>query len=813
MLYHNNKLKMNDGVVNDQQYQLETENNKNSLLSQFILGEKLGEGTFGVVRLGTHILTGEKVAIKQIEKSKITQKMERTRIEREIKILKIMHHSNIIQLFSVIQSSTTIDLIMEYASGRELFEYIISKQHLSEIEACRFFQQIISGIEYLNKLRIVHRDIKPENLLLDEKNNIKIVDFGLSNVYSKGNMLLTACGSPCYAAPEMLVGKKYKPGPVDIWASGIVLYAMICGYLPFEDDNSQLLYSKISEGKYTIPDYVSKEGKSMIKRLLTVNPQLRISIEQIKKHPWFNLIRQDTNINEGLFVNLNVIPIDEKIIEQMHKYDYTKEEIRENVVLNKHNHITITYYLLLKKHIRNGISSISDFQSRAFNSYVRSETNLLSKYNNDIELVIKDRKYSRKKIMLDDEKEDKEGDKDEQKTSQITKVNSDIQVNPIQIESSPSSTKRKANKTTKTYSVKNSLRCSPLPSFTKNTPVKKLQTQAYENKRKHHSMCISERKPMKEYSLITKGNEQRLSTQENSSFSHYSNKDLATSHHHRLTTEIIDHIHKVILTKAKKLDFQTFSLLRRNKPIQNYIHLKKNKVSNTITPIKFHHSTMKTDLLKGNKNMQMPLLTNKMKGGYYTNSNSKKKKKKAVLKPNKIIQSSEVYKKEFSSKKDSFNHSLNAPIPLYNDNKDFLISGKNPIDKIKITIKTEEKKLIDKEKKTIQINDRRIIRKLDFNEVNIEKNSSIKTSKRENTQQATENNNSINSRLVDSILPLALSSSTMTNSIGDIKTCISPFDLGCMIYNNIREILDEISKTLAYNSVQFKSTKVIKYLY
>lgn len=132
---------MNDIIVNNQQYQLATESNNSNLSGQFILGEKLGEGTFGVVHLGTHILTSEKVAIKRLEKSKITQKMERAHIEREIKILKIMRHSNIIQLLSVIQSSTTIDLIMEYATGRELFDYIIAKQHLSEIEACRFFHK------------------------------------------------------------------------------------------------------------------------------------------------------------------------------------------------------------------------------------------------------------------------------------------------------------------------------------------------------------------------------------------------------------------------------------------------------------------------------------------------------------------------------------------------------------------------------------------------------------------------------------------------------------------------------------------------
>ena len=156
------------------------------------------------------------------------------RIERELKILKSLMHNNLIQLYSIIESPKTIYLIMEYANGGELFYYIDQRKRLPEQEACKFFRQLISGIEYLHKLGISHRDLKPENLLLDHNKDIKIVDFGLSIIFSKSSLLSTPCGSPCYAAPEMIQGLKYGGSNVDLWSCGVILYAMIVGYLPFE---------------------------------------------------------------------------------------------------------------------------------------------------------------------------------------------------------------------------------------------------------------------------------------------------------------------------------------------------------------------------------------------------------------------------------------------------------------------------------------------------------------------------------------------------------------------------------------------------
>jgi 5'-AMP-activated protein kinase catalytic alpha subunit len=200
---------------------------------------------------------------------------------------------------------------MEYANGGELFDFIVKKKRLDEREACKFFQQILSGIEYLHKNKICHRDLKPENLLLDENNNIKIVDFGLSNTYKQGEMLKTACGSPCYAAPEMIAGKRYQGLPADIWSLGIILYAMACGYLPFEDPNTGKLYKKILNCDYLIPGFITGQCKDMIKKILNVDPATRPKAADIRKHGWYQLI--ECVEMEGILVGTEPIPIIEDI--------------------------------------------------------------------------------------------------------------------------------------------------------------------------------------------------------------------------------------------------------------------------------------------------------------------------------------------------------------------------------------------------------------------------------------------------------------------------------------------------------------------
>lgn len=210
----------------------------------------------------------------------------------------------------------------------------------------------------------MHRDLKPENLLLDKNKNIKIVDFGLSNLYRSNEMLKTACGSPCYAAPEMIAGKKYVGLRVDIWSAGVILYAMICGYLPFDDPDTQLLYRKIMSGDYTIPSHVSPEGRKLLECILNIDPERRYTIEQIRNHPWYKLYTPKEP--QGIIVGQHKIPIDETILQQVPQYGYDVEDVRKNLNNNKHNKMTTLYYLLLLKATKGGYLSPADINSPGF---------------------------------------------------------------------------------------------------------------------------------------------------------------------------------------------------------------------------------------------------------------------------------------------------------------------------------------------------------------------------------------------------------------------------------------------------------------
>lgn len=245
----------------------------------YILLKELGEGTFGNVKLGKHTQSGQLVAVKILEKNRITDQADVERVIREIKILKGIRHPNVIKLYEIIETKSNIYLIMEYASGGELFDYIVQKDRLSEREGFKFYNQIVAGIEFLHSKGIAHRDLKPENLLLDKYKNLKIVDFGLSNTYKAGETLQTACGSPCYAAPEMIAGKRYNGLLVDIWSSGVTLYAMLCGYLPFEDPDTAILYRKILKGDFEIPEFLSAKSESFLKSLLCIEPKNRLTLD------------------------------------------------------------------------------------------------------------------------------------------------------------------------------------------------------------------------------------------------------------------------------------------------------------------------------------------------------------------------------------------------------------------------------------------------------------------------------------------------------------------------------------------------------
>ncbi|KAK0615860.1 Pkinase-domain-containing protein [Bombardia bombarda] len=246
----------------------------------------LGEGSFGKVKLAVHRSTGQQVALKIIARKKLISRDMQGRVEREIEYLQLLRHPHIIKLYTVIKTPTEIIMVLEYAGG-ELFDYIVQHGKMKEDEARRFFQQMLCAVEYCHRHKIVHRDLKPENLLLDENLNVKIADFGLSNIMTDGNFLKTSCGSPNYAAPEVIGGKLYAGPEVDVWSCGVILYVLLVGRLPFDDEHIPSLFAKIARGSYMVPTWMSPGASSLIKKMLVVNPVQRATIDEIRQDPWF----------------------------------------------------------------------------------------------------------------------------------------------------------------------------------------------------------------------------------------------------------------------------------------------------------------------------------------------------------------------------------------------------------------------------------------------------------------------------------------------------------------------------------------------
>ena len=259
------------------------------MIGDYIVKHTIGKGTFSRVKLGINKYTGEKVAIKILDKLKIVEKEDLERIIREMRMLSELDNEHVIKVYQIYEDDNHYLIIMEYCEGGELFNYIVEKQRLSENETAFFYYQIIKGVEYIHSKGIAHRDLKPENLLLDKDKKIKIIDFGLSNYFDGIQKLETPCGSPCYASPEMVGGNKYNGFFIDVWATGIILFAMLCGYLPFEDDNNDILFKQILSGKINYPSYLSEISKDLLNKIIETEPEKRIKIEEIKKHPFYLL--------------------------------------------------------------------------------------------------------------------------------------------------------------------------------------------------------------------------------------------------------------------------------------------------------------------------------------------------------------------------------------------------------------------------------------------------------------------------------------------------------------------------------------------
>ncbi|RVX75568.1 hypothetical protein B0A52_00921 [Exophiala mesophila] len=257
-----------------------------SRLNQYSFVRNIGEGSFGKVKLARHKITGQEVAMKTISRRKLISRDMAGRIEREIQYLQLLRHPHIIKLYTVITTKTDIYMVLEYVP-MELFDYIVKHGRLGEAKARKLFQQIICAVEYCHRHKIVHRDLKPENLLLDKNMNVKIADFGLSNIMTDGNFLKTSCGSPNYAAPEVIGGKLYAGPEVDVWSCGVILYVFLVGRLPFDDEFIPALFKKIQAGTFHIPSQTPPGAVNLIKRCLQVHPVHRITIPEIRQDEWF----------------------------------------------------------------------------------------------------------------------------------------------------------------------------------------------------------------------------------------------------------------------------------------------------------------------------------------------------------------------------------------------------------------------------------------------------------------------------------------------------------------------------------------------
>ena len=316
-------------------------------IGNYLIQRTLGQGTFGKVKLGLYIPNNEKVAIKVLEKYKMTEKEDQIRVKREFDMLSKFNHPNVIMVTEIFESTDSYYTVMEYCEGGELFNYIVEKRHLSEKESSFFYYQLINGLEYIHSLNIVHRDLKPENLLLTEDLLLKIIDFGLSNYYKNGDLLSTPCGSPCYASPEMVSGKSYNGFKIDIWSTGIILYAMLCGYLPFEDKNNDELFQKILECNIDYPDYLSNCAKDLLKKILVTDPEKRINIPEIKEHPFYikgkNLFEEEFTIqqitinpdNKDKNNEVSVTSVEEIKLENINKQNYKENNLSKKEIDDK----------------------------------------------------------------------------------------------------------------------------------------------------------------------------------------------------------------------------------------------------------------------------------------------------------------------------------------------------------------------------------------------------------------------------------------------------------------------------------------------
>ncbi|XP_030693411.1 serine/threonine-protein kinase SIK3 isoform X6 [Globicephala melas] len=326
-------------------------------IGYYEIDRTIGKGNFAVVKRATHLVTKAKVAIKIIDKTQLDEENLK-KIFREVQIMKMLCHPHIIRLYQVMETERMIYLVTEYASGGEIFDHLVAHGRMAEKEARRKFKQIVAAVYFCHCRNIVHRDLKAENLLLDANLNIKIADFGFSNLFTPGQLLKTWCGSPPYAAPELFEGKEYDGPKVDIWSLGVVLYVLVCGALPFDGSTLQNLRARVLSGKFRIPFFMSTECEHLIRHMLVLDPNKRLSMEQICKHKWMKLGDADPSFDrliaecQQLKEERQMDPLNEDVLLAMEDMGLDKERTLQSLRSDAYDHYSAIYSLLCDRHKR-----------------------------------------------------------------------------------------------------------------------------------------------------------------------------------------------------------------------------------------------------------------------------------------------------------------------------------------------------------------------------------------------------------------------------------------------------------------------------
>ena len=339
----------------------------------------LREGSSSKIYLAKSLYNNENVVIKAISKTSLQKNLDDILlITKQIETLKILKHRNIITLYEIYESNKYIFLITEYCSGKNLIEKIIQKKRFSEEEALIIFFQLLDAFTYMHKMNICHRNIRAEHILFDKNNRPKIVGFGYSSFYEKNKKIKGAYGSLCYACPEIIDEQPYNPELADVWSLGVILYVLICGYLPFSDEDDDRNKMLISEGKIEFPKEISNKLKDLLRHMLDKNQEKRYNFQKIVKHPWIKPYNE-TFFSQGINIHKTIYPVDEKILNIILEYNFDKNKIKEDLINNKYNTGTGLYKQIVRKLMDLKIKNISDLFCEEFNAY---RDNIKNKYEN-----------------------------------------------------------------------------------------------------------------------------------------------------------------------------------------------------------------------------------------------------------------------------------------------------------------------------------------------------------------------------------------------------------------------------------------------